>query len=788
MLKRRDLIKGAPKESKIKKSAALFFIIITLILLAAEVNSAFGQPSIPANVRASDGTYTDKVQVTWTASATATSYKVYRSSYPNTFFAASRGTVSGTVYDDTTASPGVKYYYWVKASNSFGTSRFSAYDTGFRSSGIPVPPADVQASDGTYTDKVQVTWTASATATSYKVYRSSRPYIFSATPAGTASGTVYDDTTATPGLTYYYWVKASNSFGTSNFSAYDTGSRSSQAPMPPANVQASDATYTDKVQVTWTASPTATSYRVYRSIYPHTYYAASLGTTPGTVYDDTTATPGVTYYYWVKASSSFGTSNFSAYDAGSRVRSGNPQFRAIGGVSMGAYGAMNIGLGRPDLFNTVASLGGPLDMAYLLKFIEGDMLGNYDNPTPYPSRGTLIDMLKDLTISFGNPVYYNPLSTYYPPGITAQNARIPTTLYGFIDSLNPDGSLPAITYEDDDPGDWVEVLLALDTNKNGKRDLGEPILRQFHEPFTDQNGNGMYDSGEPFSDAGLDGVPGTGDMGEQDGMFTDNPNHDNYFAEDPLSRAETLRLEDLDKLNLYIDAGTEDEFQFNIHAENFVDTLRYRGLNVRVENDFPVDFPAISHFDEKRVYVRYPGGHVGFNEEDIGLSFEQVKQGIEGAVVVANRFTTLFSFVSDHFTGGDFGTNPFELFLYPSKMEVAYFSSPSLNRTMPFGIYLPPGYSRSRTNSYPVLYLLLGYNMSVEGITNASIKTVLDGLILTGAMQKMIIVIPDGLNYKKQNGQKGHFFVNQIDQERGDRFKDYFFDLVTFIDTYYKTK
>jgi hypothetical protein len=52
-------------------------------------------------------------------------------------------------------------------------------------------------------------------------------------------------------------------------------------------------------------------------------------------------------------------------------------------------------------------------------------------------------------------------------------------------------------------------------------------------------------------------------------------------------------------------------------------------------------------------------------------------------------------------------------------------------------------------------------------------------------MQKMIIVIPDGLNYK--NG-RGHFFVNQIDQERGDKFKDYFFDLVKYIDTYYKTK
>ena len=153
--------------------------------------------------------------------------------------------------------------------------------------------------------------------------------------------------------------------------------------------------------------------------------------------------------------------------------------------------------------------------------------------------------------------------------------------------------------------------------------------------------------------------------------------------------------------------------------------------------------------------------------------------------MVASRFATLFSFVSDHFTGGDFGTNPLELILYPGKMEVAYFASSSLNRTMKFGVYLPPGYSKSRTDYYPVLYLVLGYNMSVDGMTNSWMKSVLDGLILTDEMQKVIIVIPDGLNYKNQREQ---FFVNQIDRERGDKFKDYFFDLVTFIDTYYKTK
>lgn len=75
--------------------------------------------------------------------------------------------------------------------------------------------------------------------------------------------------------------------------------------------------------------------------------------------------------------------------------------------------------------------------------------------------------------------------------------------------------------------------------------------------------------------------------------------------------------------------------------------------------------------------------------------------------------------------------------------------------------------------------------MSITGMTNSWIRSALDSLILRHEIQKMIIVIPDGMNYKIR---RGHFFVNQIDQERGDRFMDYFFDLVNYIDRRFKTK
>jgi hypothetical protein len=453
---------------------------------------------------------------------------------------------------------------------------------------------------------------------------------------------------------------------------------------------------------------------------------------------------------------------------------------------MGGYGAMNIGLSHPDTFTTIACLGGPLDMAYLLRFIEVDMLGNYDNPNFYPSRRTGIKMLKDLAISFGNPVYYNPLSTYYPPGITAENAREPTTLLNFRDGeYNPDGSLPVITYGDPSPRNWVEALLAVDLNANGLRDPGEPILRQFHEPFSDLNGSGMLDPGEPFSDVGLDGVSRTGDFGEGDGTFSLNPNHLNYMAQDPLTRVKGMDLSTLQGLNFYLDAGNEDEFQFDIHADHFAAALEGRGLTVRIEDGFPDSFPQVSHFGQNRVYVKYEGGHVGFNQENIGKSFRQSVEGVEGAIVVANRFTSLFAFVSDHFPGGEYGTDLYEMFRYPSKIKVRSFYSPSLNRRMKFGIYLPPGYTRSSSTYYPVLYLLGGHNMSISSFANTYFRAALDTFILTQEIQKMIIIIPDGMNYKNRSG---HFFVNQIDKERGDNYMDYVSDLIQYIDGRYQTK
>jgi len=180
----------------------------------------------PADIFASDGTYTDKVQVTWSSSEGASGYQVWRNTSAVTGTSVNIGVSIAAGYNDTDAAPNTIYYYWVKATNSAGTSEFSSYDTGFRSvvsSEIPAP-ANIQASDGTYTNQVRVTWNSVSVAASYQVWRNVSNDSASASLLTTISSTTCDDTTATtPGLTFYYWVKARNDSGVSAFSQPDAG-------------------------------------------------------------------------------------------------------------------------------------------------------------------------------------------------------------------------------------------------------------------------------------------------------------------------------------------------------------------------------------------------------------------------------------------------------------------------------------------------------------------------------------------------------------------------------------
>ncbi|MDA3926137.1 MAG: carboxypeptidase regulatory-like domain-containing protein, partial [Kiritimatiellae bacterium] len=94
----------------------------------------FNAPSTPTSLSATDGTSTDYVTVTWSAATYATSYELWRGTESSSTYAVYLASnITATAYQDVTATPGVMYYYWVKAVNAVGTSAFSTTgDDGYR--------------------------------------------------------------------------------------------------------------------------------------------------------------------------------------------------------------------------------------------------------------------------------------------------------------------------------------------------------------------------------------------------------------------------------------------------------------------------------------------------------------------------------------------------------------------------------------------------------------------------------------------------------------------------------
>lgn len=100
--------------------------------------------------------------------------------------------------------------------------------------GIIVPPdckevgttLNVQATDGTHDDKITITWAGQVEATSgFDIYRGTTPDSEAANSVGTAAAgaTSFDDTTATAGIIFWYWVRGKAGTCIGKFSTPDTG-------------------------------------------------------------------------------------------------------------------------------------------------------------------------------------------------------------------------------------------------------------------------------------------------------------------------------------------------------------------------------------------------------------------------------------------------------------------------------------------------------------------------------------------------------------------------------------
>ncbi len=101
------------------------------------IDSPENPPAAPNNVRASDGLYFNKIQITWNPSDNTTAYDLQRSQDGEPF--AMIATVLEPEYFDTQITNGVQYEYCVSSKNVWGSSACSLSDTGYAAFGIFLP-------------------------------------------------------------------------------------------------------------------------------------------------------------------------------------------------------------------------------------------------------------------------------------------------------------------------------------------------------------------------------------------------------------------------------------------------------------------------------------------------------------------------------------------------------------------------------------------------------------------------------------------------------------------------
>lgn len=314
-------------------------------------------PEVPAGINASDGSYPDKIEITWSAAAGASSYRVYKAivrddGTTTEFRELNTGdpviVLDGTTCVDGSVTPSRLYHYKVVAVNEGGASEMSLFDLGYAG---PLPKEYLPAPTGLAATQdvmhgVYLRWEPVGGAVSYNVYRSAIAGSggldgftmigettlldqFDPDAAGTDYDAVYDfcdlgpDAPLSEGKGYFYTVVAVDADGdegeacrsVSGWFPYDVPGSA------PANVSATQGAFGNIVRLEWDRVVEASSYLLFRDEaagVPGSYVCSTTESDytsqviEGTAaerqtFDDFMLTADTVYCYFLKAKNSSGT-------------------------------------------------------------------------------------------------------------------------------------------------------------------------------------------------------------------------------------------------------------------------------------------------------------------------------------------------------------------------------------------------------------------------------------------------------------------------------------------------
>ena len=261
--------------------------------------------TVPTNVKAVSASCNSN-KVTWNKVAGVKGYKVYASTSKNGTYKAVK-TTTGTSFTHTNLENNKKVYYKVKAYVRVGNKDYeSAYSKVANATPIQPVVTNLKASATTDTS-ITVSYTKSANATSYEIFRATSKN-GSYKKVATTKSTSYKNTGLKSNTKYYYKVRAVRKIGKKEYrSAYsDVLQATTKKPAPALTTKPAVPKITKieghskRVTMNWSTVKNVSGYEIYRSTSKNGTYKLVTRKSP-TYVNNTGLAANTRYYYKVRS-------------------------------------------------------------------------------------------------------------------------------------------------------------------------------------------------------------------------------------------------------------------------------------------------------------------------------------------------------------------------------------------------------------------------------------------------------------------------------------------------------
>ena len=212
------------------------------------VGAAVIEPAtVPSNLTATQGTLPGAVELNWLGVPNALTYEIVRrSSVEDEFVVLGTTGDAATHYTDAPLQMGTHHEYAVRADFGEELSELSNIAEGWPMD-LPAAPQALQASKGSFSDHIEVSWQSVMNATSYRVYRRSGPGLNTEQIAEVTAAEYSDFAVDLSGV-FHYFVIAANAAGPSGPSNEDSGWLAGLAPIitavrPVAGLSSTEVTF-----------------------------------------------------------------------------------------------------------------------------------------------------------------------------------------------------------------------------------------------------------------------------------------------------------------------------------------------------------------------------------------------------------------------------------------------------------------------------------------------------------------------------------------------------------------